>query len=126
MIGDNLLSVEKRKTVSCELLNIFASAVVDGKLEMEILAPKVLAFLDQNGPKRVITGRNVHHILVIRLEEIGDLVLGSGFLRELRRNQPQAYITLLVKPECKNLVEWCPYVNEIHSVRTWVRGEARA
>jgi heptosyltransferase-2 len=52
-------------------------------------------------------------VLVVRLDEIGDVVLTGPFLRELRRNIPNASITLLVKPALKNLVELCPYVDEV-------------
>jgi ADP-heptose:LPS heptosyltransferase len=52
-------------------------------------------------------------ILVIRVDEIGDVVLTTPFLRELRRNAPQAWITLVVNPQLFNLVEMCPYVNEV-------------
>lgn len=52
-------------------------------------------------------------ILVIRLDEIGDMVLTTPFLRELRRNYPKAEITLVVKPAVYNLVELCPYVDII-------------
>lgn len=52
-------------------------------------------------------------ILVIRPDEIGDVVLTSAFLRELRHNAPEAWITLLVKPGTMNLVASCPYVNEV-------------
>jgi heptosyltransferase-2 len=52
-------------------------------------------------------------ILVVRLDEIGDVVLSTAFLRELRRNFPQAWITLIVKPATRNLVELCPHVNEV-------------
>ncbi len=52
-------------------------------------------------------------ILVVRLDEIGDLVLTAPFLRELRRNAPEARITVVVKPATRNLVEFCPYVNEV-------------
>ena len=55
----------------------------------------------------------VKSVLVVRLDEIGDVVLTSGFLRELRRNLPLAWITLVVKPVALNLVELCPYVDEI-------------
>jgi lipopolysaccharide core biosynthesis protein len=51
-------------------------------------------------------------ILVIRLDEIGDMVMMSSFLRELRRNYPTAHITLVVNLEVYNLVELCPYVDE--------------
>ena len=52
-------------------------------------------------------------ILVIRLDEIGDMVMMSPFLRELRRGYPKAHITLVAKPAVYNLVELCPYVDEI-------------
>ncbi len=51
-------------------------------------------------------------ILVIRLDEIGDMVMMSSFLRELRRNYPTAHITLVVNLGVYNLVELCPYVDE--------------
>jgi ADP-heptose:LPS heptosyltransferase len=57
--------------------------------------------------------RQLKSILVLRLDEIGDMVLTTPFLRELRRNAPQAWITLVVKPDTQNLVEFCPYVNEV-------------
>ncbi len=52
-------------------------------------------------------------ILIVRLDEIGDIVLTIPFIRELRRNLPDAWITLIVKPEVYNLVELCPYVNDV-------------
>lgn len=52
-------------------------------------------------------------VLIVRLDEIGDVVLTTPFLRELRRNLPDAWITLVVKPAVYNLVELCPYVNEV-------------
>jgi len=52
-------------------------------------------------------------ILVVRLDEIGDVVLTTPFLRELRKNVPSAWITLVVKPQVYNLVETCPYVDEV-------------
>jgi ADP-heptose:LPS heptosyltransferase len=55
----------------------------------------------------------VKRVLVVRLDEIGDVVLTTPFLRELRRNLPNAWITLVVKPAVHNLVELCPYANEV-------------
>ena len=57
----------------------------------------------------------VENILVVRLDAIGDMVLTSGFLRELRKNFPCARITLVVSPLAFPLVELCPYVNEVLS-----------
>ncbi|CAN2042204.1 Glycosyltransferase family 9 protein [Candidatus Magnetomoraceae bacterium gMMP-15] len=58
-------------------------------------------------------------LLVVRLDHIGDMVMTSPFLRELRRNLPDARITLVVLPSVFNLVENCPYVNEVLSC-DWV------
>ena len=63
--------------------------------------------------KRAINLRKVKRVLVVRLDEIGDVVMTSSFLRALRRNLPDAWITLVVKPAVHNLVELCPYVNEV-------------
>jgi heptosyltransferase-2 len=54
-------------------------------------------------------------ILVIRPDEIGDLVLTTSFLRELRRSAPLAHITLIVKTACLELVQHCPYVDAVYS-----------
>jgi ADP-heptose:LPS heptosyltransferase len=52
-------------------------------------------------------------LLVVRLDETGNVVLASPLLRELRRNLPTAWITLVVKPAVRNLVELCPHVDEV-------------
>ena len=57
----------------------------------------------------------VQNILVVRLDAIGDMIVTSGFLRELRKNFPRARITLLVSPFVLPIVELCPYVNEVLS-----------
>jgi ADP-heptose:LPS heptosyltransferase len=59
--------------------------------------------------------RAARGILIVRLDAIGDLVLISPFLRELRRLNSNSWITLVVDPRCVNLVELCPFVNEVLS-----------
>jgi ADP-heptose:LPS heptosyltransferase len=61
-------------------------------------------------------------ILVLRLDEIGDLILTGPFLRELRRNRPNAHITIVVKPKLEPLLEHCPYIDQILS---WKAPETR-
>lgn len=55
----------------------------------------------------------VENILIVRLDAIGDIILTSGFIREVRKNFPQAHITLIVTPLVVPMVEFCPYVNEV-------------
>ncbi|MBS0150594.1 MAG: glycosyltransferase family 9 protein [Nitrospira sp.] len=62
---------------------------------------------------RVIDLKAADRVLVIRLDDIGDLVLSTPFLRELRRMLPQAKISLVVKPSVAELAVGCPFINEI-------------
>jgi len=55
----------------------------------------------------------LQQILILRLDQIGDVVMTSALLRELRKNAPQARITLVVKPELRELVAACPYIDEL-------------
>ncbi|MBM3777708.1 MAG: glycosyltransferase family 9 protein [Acidimicrobiia bacterium] len=75
----------------------------------------------------------IERVLVVRLDEMGDLVLTTPFLRELRRNLPDASIALLVRSELANLVERCPYVDEVLTTEPvaegpwrWLQTPARA
>lgn len=52
-------------------------------------------------------------ILVVKPDLIGDVVLCTPFLRELRCNAPAARIQLVVRPGMFDLVETCPYVDEV-------------
>ena len=54
----------------------------------------------------------VKSILVLLFDAVGDTVLTTGFMRELRRAYPQAYIAVLVRPGVAELWEFCPYINE--------------
>ena len=55
----------------------------------------------------------VENILIVRLDLIGDMILTSGFIREVRKNFPKARITLICSPTTFPIVEFCPYVNEV-------------
>ncbi|MGD8313725.1 MAG: methyltransferase domain-containing protein [Syntrophobacterales bacterium] len=67
----------------------------------------------------------VQRALVVRLDAIGDVIMTTPFLRELRKFLPGAWITLVIRPALFNLVELCPYVNEILSFDCHVRGSLK-
>ncbi|WP_051340751.1 glycosyltransferase family 9 protein [Azospirillum halopraeferens] len=52
-------------------------------------------------------------ILVIKLDEIGDLVLATPFLRGLRASAPRARISLVVRPAVLPLTAGCPWVDSV-------------
>jgi len=74
--------------------------------------------------RRKIDLTQVKRVLVVRVDEIGDVVMTSPFLRELRQLIPQAHITLVVKPAVYNLVELCSYVDEVLTY-DWQTGDPR-
>ena len=93
------------------------------KIETRFLFTKLIQFLGTMFFYQNLTqSRAYKNILLIRLDEIGDVVLMTPLLREMRSNYPEADITLIVKPQVYNLVELCPYVNK---VMTFDRYEGR-
>ena len=88
------------------------AAQQNGQLNLSDFFQAMEPAFTANGYRQKPKG-SVQQVLVIRLDAIGDNVLNSGFLRELRRSCPKAQITLVVDPVVYNLVELCPYVNEI-------------
>lgn len=70
---------------------------------LHLLLGKLLARqpLAAPGPADI---RQARRILVVKLDEIGDVVLATGFLRELRRQCPGAEITIMVKAACAELL----------------------
>lgn len=63
-------------------------------------------------------------ILIVKLDNIGDAVLLSPFLRELRANAPNARITLMVREQVASIVAPCPYVDRVVgvAVEAWADG----
>ena len=52
-------------------------------------------------------------ILVLKPDGIGDVILSTGFLRSLRRQCPQAHITIAVREMSRELVEHSCFCDEI-------------
>jgi ADP-heptose:LPS heptosyltransferase len=63
-------------------------------------------------------------VAVLRLDNIGDHILGSGFFRGLREQLPQAEITALVSKRTAQLYEVCPYINRcVHLPDITLKGQ---
>lgn len=60
------------------------------------------------------TPKEIKKILIARLDALGDMVLTTPFIREIRRTYPHAHISLVVRKDVQELFELCPYVNEIY------------
>lgn len=52
-------------------------------------------------------------ILVIRLDRLGDVILSTPMLEALRRRFPHAFIAMMVRPACREIVEGNPSLDEV-------------
>jgi len=52
-------------------------------------------------------------ILIVRTDRIGDLLLSTPVIYALRQKYPQAYISVMVAPYAKDIIEANPYLDEI-------------
>lgn len=55
----------------------------------------------------------VRRLGILRYDGMGDMVLTSGMLRELRRNLPDARITLICRTPWADWMRTCPWVDEV-------------
>ena len=55
----------------------------------------------------------IKKILVLKNDKIGDMIVSSGFLREIRKAYPKAEITLIASEANKNLIEKSGYYDKI-------------
>jgi len=55
------------------------------------------------------------NILIVRLDSIGECVLTTGLVRELRKNFPAAHLTMVVNSSALPLMELCPHVDEVYA-----------
>jgi lipopolysaccharide heptosyltransferase II len=60
----------------------------------------------------------VKSILIIRLSSLGDIILTTPLVRELRKKYPDARIDFVVRKEFADIVEQFPWVSNIHILDT--------
>lgn len=73
-----------------------------------------------------VPAMSMARILVVRLDGLGDFVLFTAFLRELRLLCPESHICLVVRPNCYALAQACPYVNEVKLLDLGENGRPRS
>lgn len=65
------------------------------------------------GGPRTRESRPRVRILIVRLDNLGDMILFSGFFRELRRVHPNAHVTLVASPAGAEAMAASPHINRI-------------
>ena len=57
--------------------------------------------------------RRQKKILIVRLDRLGDVVLSTPVIKNLRGAYPDSYIAFMVRPYTSQVVEGNPYLNEV-------------
>jgi lipopolysaccharide heptosyltransferase II len=61
---------------------------------------------------------DIRSILLLQLGDIGDLILSLPAIKALRENYPKASVIVAVREKARELLEDCPWVNDVISVKT--------
>jgi len=81
--------------------------------QVALILGRILNLIPTKIIKQKQNEEEIKKVLVLKTDGIGDFVLATPFLRELREMLPKAQITLVVNPTIYNLAELCPYIDEI-------------
>lgn len=66
--------------------------------------------------RRVCDGPSVHpiiNILVLRFDNMGDVVMSTPIFREIKQHYPEAELTVAVQERCRQIVETNPFVDRV-------------
>lgn len=80
-----------------------------------VYRPIIYKVNEQYGCEKNIHDYAFKNILVVQLEvTFGDMIWSTAFIRELRQNYPDSYITMVMNCKYISLYEHCPYINQIY------------
>lgn len=68
---------------------------------------------DSDRIKSTNKDKQYRRILIARTDRIGDVLLSTPAIRALREKFPQAYISMVVAPHAREIVEGNPYLDEV-------------
>ena len=101
-------------------------------LLFSVRVPTLLArawrVLSPDKPRSAVPRRRLH-IIIFRLDAMGDVVMTTPFFRELKRNYPNSHCTAVVQHVFRPLLVTNPFLDEILTlpeIRTdWIPRRAR-
>jgi len=99
----------------CEKQCLFLTEGAFRRLNVAVFLRRPLQELAKRHPPGQLASEKIlaKNILILRLDVIGDLLFTVPFLRELRRNYPDAHITFVVWEKMYDMMRDCPYVDEV-------------
>lgn len=81
---------------------------------IDVLTTLIIGLFIEKTTKPICKQDKTPRILVIRIDhKIGDMVIFSSFVRQLRSIYPNAWIDLVIHTSAAQLYKYCPYVDRI-------------
>ena len=71
--------------------------------------------------KKGFKKEDVKKILIIRVDEIGDVVLTTPLISTLKKEFPKAKLCVIVKKSSAELLKYNPHVDEIYITKSWFK-----
>lgn len=104
---------KKNTEIITKALNDFFNQTVETH---SISLPKFISSMEkvftETGYRGETPGKQTN-ILILHDAGVGDFIMMTGAIREIRRLYPTAHITLAIFPTSMSLAEFCPYVDEV-------------
>jgi heptosyltransferase-2 len=92
----------------------FSSMACLSCLRADEVFGQIIKFLGPGGSgSPAETGKGFRRILIMRTDRIGDVLLSTPVAKALRMKYPQAYISMVVSPYARDIVEGNPYLDEV-------------
>jgi len=95
--------LKDKKLVSSLVSN--ARKNIEEKYTLQIMADKTIGVYKE--------ALDFQNILIIKIAALGDVILATPSLRAIREHFPKAIISCLVGKQVKEILENCPYVDEL-------------
>lgn len=103
-MADKLLSLYADRKLGCRLA-AEAKKKVDAYFQSDMMMEKTIRVYEE--------ALKAVSILVIKMSAIGDVILAVPSLRAIRQRFPDAVIKVLVGLQAREVLDRCPYVNEL-------------
>lgn len=91
---------------------LFQFMIKTGNIDADHIKDFLEKYFQQAGYREGKKKSAVENILIIHDSGIGDFIIMSAAIREIRRIYPKAHITLVIKNNVNDLAEFCPHVDE--------------
>ena len=105
-----------KKEVFCRPCNKaqcrFKNAICLTQVKVSAVLQAINSLLENRAAKDNPTSL-YRRILIVRTDRMGDLLLSTPVVCALRKEYPQAFISMMVSPNTKDIVEGNPYLDEV-------------